>query len=71
MALLQEAVPEESPDKGAREPTEEDDPGVRVSQANTGQLGPESRAELLGILEEYDSKGLFPPNPKVVREVNG
>lgn len=34
------------------------------SEANTGQLGRESRAGLLEVLEQCNSKGLIRINPK-------
>lgn len=70
MVFIKEAVPEESPESSQSQgegPGEEMEeyPGVGVSQATTGQLEPESRAELLGMLGEYNSKEFFPLNPNV------
>lgn len=71
MILREDSVPEEglespqSQEQGGRDPLGEDDPGVRLYQATTGQLGPKSRAELLGILAEYNSKRLFDSTPKL------
>lgn len=45
---------------------EEEHPGVRVTQARTRQLGPESRAEVLRVLGDFKSNGFFPLNPEVV-----
>lgn len=78
MILLKEVVPEtdkldpaELTPRVGEDTGTQDDLGVRVSEANTGQLGPESRTELLKILEEFNGKGLFPRNPKVVPVVHG
>lgn len=60
ISLLKEPVPEtKQADGHSQEQTtgdfmEEDDPGVRVSQANTGQLGPASRTKLLDITAMHD-----------------
>lgn len=62
----QERKPEE-PSVEADQP----DPGVRASDANTGQLSHKARADLLKVLQEYNDKGLFPKNPKVVRLQRG
>eukprot|EP00752_Nemacystus_decipiens_P004058 g3716.t1 len=42
---------------------------VCVDEANTGQLGYESRRELLAIIAK--AKGLFPTNPKIVEALPG
>ena len=39
-------------------------PGVCVSDANTGQLGHESRLKLMAIIAVAKSRGLFPPTPR-------
>lgn len=49
-------LPPSTPEPTAAGP----DPGVRVSEANTGQLNSEYRQRLLRILSEYNDKSLFP-----------
>eukprot|EP00752_Nemacystus_decipiens_P017539 g15718.t2 len=45
------------------------EPSVCVDEANTGQLGYESRRELLAIIAK--AKGLFPTSPKIVEALPG
>lgn len=43
------------------------EPEIRVSRANTGQLGHQSRLQLLELISRAKAKGLFPVFPKIVR----
>lgn len=47
------------------------EPEIRVSEANTGQLGHQSRLRLLELLARAKAKGLFPVNPKIVAALPG
>ena len=77
MVLLKQPLPEirapEDPPQDETAPRS--DPlgtqGIRVDEANTGQLGPRSRQRLLDIVNKAATQGLFPANPKVVNALPG
>ncbi|CAB1096262.1 unnamed protein product [Ectocarpus sp. CCAP 1310/34] len=51
------------------------EPGISVArgihEANTGQLGPQSRSRLLGIIGKAHELELFPANPKIMDALPG
>lgn len=76
MLLLKEPLPEVSLAEAKMEEPEQPepegkDPGVRVSSAKVGQLGPETRKRLEDLLQFFNEKGLFPSNTKIVGVKHG
>lgn len=77
MLLLKDPTPtpassrDEKPYPSPTAPDEEPDPGVRVTNANTGQLNHEYRSRLLEILQKFNLLRLFPKNNKIVPVLHG
>ena len=74
--LLKEPAPtlqgaEPPPETAGQVPPPAEEPEVRVSEANTGQLGHQSRLRLLEIITRAKKMGLFPANPKIVAALPG
>ena len=72
MLLFKESLPTTPPADSRRDPPPTDaeqatlHKGIRVSDANTGQLGPESRERLLRVIDGANDWEIFPENPKMV-----
>ena len=76
VVLLKEPAPtlqgaEPPPETAGQVPPTVKEPEVRVSEANTGQLGHQSRLRLLEIITRAKKTGLFPANPKIVAALPG
>lgn len=75
MLLLKEPEPTPPvpapPPATTERPDETDEAEIRVSEANTGQLGHQRRLQLLELIARAKAQGLFPVNPKIVDALPG